>query len=142
LIDTVYIDNAADAHLLASDRLHSGAPVAGKVYFITQGEPVPLWDLVNRILAAAGLPPVRRSIPPRLAYAIGAVLELAYAICRPDVEPPMTRFLARELSTAHWFNIDAARSDLGYQPAITMDQGLQRLADWLSSEMTVQESAA
>jgi nucleoside-diphosphate-sugar epimerase len=133
LIDTVYIDNAAEAHLLAADRLRPGSPVAGKAYFITQGEPVPLWDLVNRILAAAGLRPVHRSIPPRLAYAIGAVLELAYAICWPDGEPPMTRFLARELSTAHWFNIDAARRDLGYQPVVSTEQGLQRLANWLNA---------
>ncbi len=129
LIDTVYIDNAADAHLLAADRLAPGAAVAGKVYFISQGEPVPLWDLVNRILEVHGLPPVRRTMPGAVAYAAGAIAELAWAICRPDAEPPMTRFLARELSTAHWFNIQAARRDLGYQPRVTMDEGLRRLAE-------------
>jgi nucleoside-diphosphate-sugar epimerase len=130
LIDTVYIDNAAEAHLLAADRLFRGSPVSGKVYFITQGEPIPLWDLVNRILAAAGLPPVRRNIPRGLARTAGALAELVYAVCWPDAEPPMTRFLARELSTAHWFNIDAARRDLGYAPTVTTEEGLVQLAEW------------
>lgn len=128
LIDSTYIDNAADAHLLAADRLAPGSPVAGKAYFLSQGEPVPLWDLVNRILAAAGLPPVTRSVPYAAAYAAGCVMEVAYALFCPRREPPMTRFLARELSTAHWFDLSAARHDLGYAPGVPLDEGLRRLA--------------
>jgi nucleoside-diphosphate-sugar epimerase len=128
LIDSTYIDNAADAHLLAADRLARGSPVAGKAYFLSQGEPVPLWGLVNRILAAAGLPPVTRSVPYGAAYAAGFVLEVAYALFCPRCEPPMTRFLARELSTAHWFDLSAARRDLGYAPGVSLDEGLRRLA--------------
>jgi nucleoside-diphosphate-sugar epimerase len=135
-IDSVYIDNAADAHLLAFERLRPGAACAGKAYFITQGEPLPVGELVNRILATARLPAVRRSIPPRIAYFLGWVCELAYALLRVDDEPPMTRFLAQQLSTAHWFNISAARRDLGYQPAVSIDAGLQRLAAWLSATAT------
>src|SRR5262249_48560020 len=81
-IDSVYIHNAADPHLLAADRRAPGSPVAGKAYFISQGEPVPLWDLVNRILDAAGLPPVERSLPYPMAHAAGWMLELAHAILR------------------------------------------------------------
>jgi nucleoside-diphosphate-sugar epimerase len=128
LIDSTYIDNAADAHLLAADRLAPGSPVAGKAYFLSQGEPVPLWDLVNRILAAAGLPPVTRAIPYGVAYAAGCVFEASTAILCPTCEPPMTRFLARELSTAHWFDLTAARRDLGYAPGVSLDEGLRRLA--------------
>jgi nucleoside-diphosphate-sugar epimerase len=128
LIDSVYIDNAADAHLLAADRLAPGSPIAGKAYFITQGEPVSLWDLVNRILHAAGLGPVTRSISPRLAYGIGWLLEMVYAIFRPQEEPPMTRFVARELTTVHWFDITAARHDLNYEPRVSIEEGLRRLA--------------
>ena len=128
LIDSVYIDNAADAHLLAADRLAPGSPIAGKAYFITQGEPLPLWDLVNRILNAAGLGPVTRSISPRLAYGMGWLLETVYAVFRPHEEPPLTRFVARELTTAHWFDITTAQRDLGYHPHISVDEGLRRLA--------------
>jgi nucleoside-diphosphate-sugar epimerase len=128
LIDSVYIDNAADAHLLAADRLAPRSPIAGKAYFITQGEPLPLWDLVNRILHAAGLGPVTRSIPLRVAYGVGWLLEVIYAIFLPQEEPPLTRFVARELTTAHWFDISAARLDLGYEPKVSLDEGLRRLA--------------
>lgn len=132
LIDSIYIDNAANAHLLAADRLTPGSPIAGKAYFITQGEPVPLWDLVNRILDAGGLGPVTRSIPPRLAYGMGWLLEIIYAVFRPQEEPPLTRFVARELATAHWFDITEARRDLGYEPTVSLKEGMQRLTCWLS----------
>ncbi len=128
LIDSVYIDNAADAHVLAADRLTPGSPVAGKAYFITQGEPVPVWDLINGILHAAGIGPVTQSMPTELAYATGWLLELVYGVLWPNDEPPMTRFVARELTTAHWFDIRAARRDLGYEPRVSLDEGLRRLA--------------
>ena len=128
LIDMTYIDNAAEAHALAADRLSPGSPVAGRPYFIAQGQPVPLWDMVNRFLALAGLPPVTRSIPRRAAIVLGGALELAYTIFRIPGEPRMTRFLARELSTAHWYNLDAARRDLGYSATVSIEEGLERLA--------------
>ncbi len=132
LIDATYVDNAADAHWLAADRLAPGSNVAGKAYFIAQDEPIPVWDLVDRILGAAGLPPVVKSVPMWAAYAAGAVCEGMYhALGRAD-EPPMTRFVARELSTAHWFNLDAARRDLGYEPAVSTAEGIERLRVWLS----------
>lgn len=128
LVDTVYVDNAAAAHLLAADRLGPGSVVAGKVYFISQGEPEPLWDFVNKVLAAAGLPPMTRSVPAGVAYATGAILEGLYRLLRLRGEPPMTRFVARQLSTAHWFDLTAARRDLGYVPAVSTEEGLNRLA--------------
>jgi nucleoside-diphosphate-sugar epimerase len=132
LVDTVYVDNAAHAHLLAADRLVYGSAVAGKAYFISNGEPIPLWEMVNRILAAAGLLPVTRSVPPKVAYAAGAICEALWNTLRLSGEPPMTRFVARELATAHWFDISAARRDLGYVPEISIDEGLQRLQEWLA----------
>lgn len=127
LVDTVYIDNAAEAHLNAADRLHPGAPCAGRAYFISNDEPVPLWEMVNRILAAAGLPQENRSISPGVAHAIGTGCELAWKLLRLSGEPPMTRFVASELSTAHWFDISAAKRDLGYQPKVSIEEGLRRL---------------
>lgn len=134
LADTIYIDNAALAHLQAGDHLAIGSVVAGKVYFLSQGEPLPLWEVVNRILEAGGLSPVTRSMSPGLAYALGATLEKAYALLKLKGEPRMTRFLARELSTSHWFDLSAARNDFGYQPEVSFDEGMQRLRDWLSTQ--------
>ncbi|MFO0908180.1 MAG: NAD-dependent epimerase/dehydratase family protein [Isosphaeraceae bacterium] len=132
-IDATYIDNAADAHILAADRLAPGSSVAGKVYFIAQGEPMPLWSLVNAILDAAGLPPVEQSVPAPIAAAGAGLLELVYRALRRTTEPPLTRFVVRELATAHWFNLDAARRDLGYQARVSTEEGLARLADWFRS---------
>jgi nucleoside-diphosphate-sugar epimerase len=141
-VDSVYIDNAADAHLLAAERLFPGSPIAGRTYFISNGEPLPVWDLVNRILAAGRLGPVTRSVPARLAWLGGAMCELAYGVFCPDREPPMTRFLARELATAHWFDLSAARHDLGYAPRVSIDEGLARLAEWLASGVASAPRAA
>jgi nucleoside-diphosphate-sugar epimerase len=131
LIDPIYIDNAACAHVLAADRLEPGSAIAGKIYFVTQGETIPLWDMIDRFLTAAQLAPVRRSVARPVAFAVAGLLELGYLLSGREQEPPMTRFLARQLSTTHWFNIDAARRDLGYAPHVTIAEGLRRLEQWL-----------
>ena len=126
-VDAIYIDNAADAHLLAADRLHPGSPVAGKAYFLAQDEPVLLWEFIDRILDAADEPPVRRSVPAGLAYVAGTVLEAVHRALGLSGEPRMTRFLARQLSTSHWFDLTAAKRDFGYAPSVTVEEGLRRL---------------
>jgi nucleoside-diphosphate-sugar epimerase len=132
-IDVVYVDNAARAHLDALDRLAPGAACAGRAYFISNGEPVYADDMINAMLRACGLPPETRRVPYGLAFAIGAVLEGIYTLCRIDAEPPMTRFVAEQLATAHWYDISAARRDLGYAPRVSVAEGLQRLAAWWST---------
>lgn len=131
LVDTLYIDNAADAHLQAAAHLDIGSAVAGKAYFLAQGEPLPLWTIVDRILAAGNLPPVSRTISPGLALAIGWSLEKVYGFLNIETEPRLTRFVARELSTAHWFDLSAARKDFDYRPAVTFDAGMEQLRQWL-----------
>jgi nucleoside-diphosphate-sugar epimerase len=131
LVDHTYIDNAAEAHLLAADRLAPGSPVAGRAYFISNGRPTPLWDLVDDILAAAGLPQVTGSLPAPVLYALGWILETVYAVLCIRSEPPMTRFVARQLATAHWFDITAAQRDLGYRPFVSLEEGMRRLAESL-----------
>ncbi len=132
LIDTTYIDNAAQAHLDAFDALHEkpGAACAGKAYFISNGEPKPIADIVNSLLRAAGAPTVTELMPFRAAYSIGTALELAYSILPLKGEPPMTRFLAEQLSTPHYYDIAAARRDFGYQPKVMTLEGLRQLGTW------------
>lgn len=128
VIDTTYVDDAVSAHLCAAERLTPDAACAGRAYFITSGDPRPVRDVVNAILAAGGLPPETRSVPLPLAVAAGGAAELLWRLLRRDDDPPMTRFLARQLATAHWFDIGAARRDLGYVPAVGIDEGMRRLA--------------
>lgn len=132
LVDSIYIDNAADAHLQVAEELHPGSRVAGKVYFISQDEPISVWELINRILACGNAPPVRKSIPTGLACVLGTLCERIYGLLRLKSEPRMTRFLARELSTAHWFDISAAKRDFGFHPKVSITEGLNRLADHLN----------
>ena len=126
-IDSLYIDNAVSAHLLALDRLAPGAQCAGRAYFISQDEPMRQCDLVNGILAAGGLPPCEKFISPSAAYVVGAVLEFVWRVMGRTDEPMMTRFLAKQLGTAHWYDISAAKRDLGYVPSVSIAEGLTRL---------------
>ena len=130
-VDTIYIDNAAHAHVLAMQALEANPAVSGRVYFISDDHPIRLWEMVNRILAAAGKPAVTRSISPAAAYRIGAVLEWIHRTFAIAREPRMTRFVARELATAHWFDISAAKRDLGYSAGVSIEEGLRRLEAWL-----------
>jgi nucleoside-diphosphate-sugar epimerase len=134
LVDTVYIDNAVDAHLLAADRLAPGAPCAGRPYFISNGEPWPMKEIINGILATAGLPPEERSVPLAAALAAGAVFENLHKVFPNREGPRMTRFVARNFSSAHWFDISAARRDLDYDPRISIDEGLARLRAWFEQQ--------
>lgn len=126
-VDTVYIDNAVEAHLQAADALRPGAAAAGRAYFIANGEPVELWEMVNRLLAAAGEPPVQRAVPLRLALALAWVFETSARLRRQQAEPRLTRFVVREMATAHWFDLSAARRDFGYVPRVNVAEGLQLL---------------
>jgi len=127
VVDVTYIDNAAEAHLLALDRAAPGHAVAGRCYFISNGEPVPLWDFLNRVLAGRGLPPVRRKSPAWLAHVAAALTESLYRLLRLSAEPPLTRFVVEQLSTSHWYDISAARRELSYIPRIGVDEGLRRM---------------
>jgi nucleoside-diphosphate-sugar epimerase len=131
LIDSTYIENAAQAHIDAFDHLGIGATCAGKPYFISNGEPRSARETVNALLGAVGAPQVQGTIPFGIAYAAGAMLELAWRALPLKGEPPMTRFLAEQLATTHWYDISAARRDFGYAPQVSFDEGLRRLAaEW------------
>jgi nucleoside-diphosphate-sugar epimerase len=133
-IDTIYVDNAAQAHLDALDRVAPGAACAGKAYFISQDQPIALDEMVNRLLRSCGQPPVTKRISPAIAKIAGKVFEAVWRATGKQDDPPMTAFLAEQLSTAHWFNIGAAKRDLGYQPRISITEGMVRLQEWWQRE--------
>jgi nucleoside-diphosphate-sugar epimerase len=128
LIDTVHVINAAGAHLDALDAAVDGAPdIGGRAFFITQDEPVHCWEWIGQICELAGVQPPRRRISFAAAYALGGTLEAIYRVTGRTSEPPMTRFVAAQLAKHHYFDITAAKSQLGYLPRITMFEGLARL---------------
>ncbi|MEN1681312.1 MAG: NAD-dependent epimerase/dehydratase family protein [Planctomycetota bacterium] len=135
-VDQIYVENAAEAHLLAADALaERDSPAAGKAYFLSQGEPVDCWQWIDELLALADLPPVERSVSSFAAYTAGWAMETAYWLTgRYDDEPPMTRFVARSLSTDHWFDIGAAERDFGYRPRVSTAEGMERLREWLAAK--------
>lgn len=146
-VDMVHVDNAVDAHLAAESALVSGpspmthhpspaarsAAAAGKAYFITNGEPVVLWDWINALLRDLGRPPVEKKISLGAASAVGAVCETLWRVLPLRGEPPMTRFIAAELAKDHWFDLGAARRDLGYTPRVSMAAGTAALVAHLRS---------
>jgi nucleoside-diphosphate-sugar epimerase len=134
LVDFTYIDDAAAAHLLAAQRLQVDSAIAGRVYFVTQDSPMPLWDFIDRVLSVARLPRIKRSVSPRVALALGWAFENAYQLLPLKGDPPLTRFIAEELSTSHWFDISATKRDLGYRPQFTMDEGFHELSQWLGGD--------
>lgn len=126
-VDTTYIDNAAQAHFDALDHLAPGAACAGKAYFVSNGQPWPMRDVLDAMLATADVPPVRKQLSFKAAYRIGAVCEVLWSVLPLKGEPPLTRFLVEQLCTPHWYSMEPARRDFGYVPQVSMDEGLRRL---------------
>ncbi len=150
-VDVTHISNVVDAHLLAEGALltgsvapfhaparpgasRAGMPVngpGGRAYFITNGEPVVLWDWINQLLRGVGIPEITKQVPLPVAYAAGGVMEALWRVLPLKGEPPMTRFVAKEMATDHWFDISAARRDLAYHPLVTMADGTAELIEHL-----------
>jgi nucleoside-diphosphate-sugar epimerase len=138
-IDATFITSAVHAHVLAYEKLTAAraagerAACAGRAYFIAQGEPKPTRELMLGIVRAYGLDPNLRSVPLRVAKVLGSAVELAWWLRGREDEPPLTRFLAEQLGTAHWYSLAAAERDLGYHAPITTAEGLERLAAWVKA---------
>ena len=125
LIDSIYIDNAASGIAAALERVDA---VHGNSYVLTNGEPRPVAELLAGMCTAAGVRTPRWRVPAALARGAGSVIEAFWRV-KPGVdEPPMTRFLAEQLSTAHWFDQRTTRADLQWTPEVSLDEGFRRLA--------------
>jgi nucleoside-diphosphate-sugar epimerase len=125
-VDITYVENAAEAHILASAALEANPAMRGRAYFIGQEHPVNLWQFIGEILARAGAPPVRRRISPEVALAAATALERGYRLFGIEREPPLMRMAVAQLARSRWFDLGAARRDLGYGPRITTEEGLRR----------------
>lgn len=127
LVDIIYVENAAVAHVQAFEHLKPGSPVCGQAYFVGQERPVKLWDFINQVLGYVKVEPVMNSIDVDSAYRLGWVLEKVFkflGIRKP--EPPMTRFVALNLGKSHYFSHAKAKRDFGYVPKISIEEGLKR----------------
>ncbi len=128
LIDTIFVENAASAHLLALQGIQQDGPCCGKTYFVSNDQPLPQAEIIQGLLKAAGMQPEIKPIAPAVAKAAGAVIQTTWKILGLKSEPPVTKWAAEQLSTAHWYDISAAKRDLGYQPLVSIEQGLEILA--------------
>jgi len=129
LVDTTYIDNAISSLVAALDAATPGAPCSGKPYVIANGEPRPIREILSGICTAAGAPFTPRDVPLAVARRLGTVIERMWPLLDREDEPPLTRFLADQLGTAHWFDPRPARDELGWTPRVTIDQGFAALAE-------------
>jgi nucleoside-diphosphate-sugar epimerase len=130
LIDTTYVDNAVEALVAALDR---AAAAHGQALVVTNGEPRPVGEVLTRLCLAAGVEPPQRHVPFRVARVAGALVEVAWSASRRSAEPPMTRFLAEQLATAHWFDQRRTREVLGWSPRVGLAEGFARLAAWYAT---------
>lgn len=126
LIDTCYRDNAASAIVAALDAAQTAH---GRAFVVTNGEPRTISELLEGICRAAGVQPPRWRLPAGVARVAGMGVEALWAVRPGEDEPPMTRFLAEQLSTAHWFDQRETRAALHWQPRVSLDEGLARLAE-------------
>ncbi len=128
LIDTTYVDNAADALLAATEQLDPGHALAGRAFVVSNGEPLPVRVLLEWICESAGVPGPRRDVPLPVARALAGLAERVWARSRPGDEPPATRFLVDQLALAHWFDPRPFRDATGWRPAVSVAEGMRRLA--------------
>ena len=122
LVDFTYIEDCVQAHLCGMNALFENAVNAsGRAFFISQGEPYPFWKWVEKTCLKNNVKPPTISVPVGGAKFIGSVLEWVWNSARLKGEPPLTKFLACELGTDHYFDISAARNLLGYKPKYRID---------------------
>ncbi len=132
LVDSTYIDNAVSAHIAALDALHIGSDCDGKAYVVSNGEPRTVNELIRSMCESAGIPFEPRHLSLALGVRLGSIIERLWPLLRSS-EPRLTRFIAEQLGTAHWFDQRAVRQDLRWSPHISLDEGFQRLTQWFVS---------
>ncbi|TDJ05693.1 MAG: NAD-dependent epimerase/dehydratase family protein, partial [Deltaproteobacteria bacterium] len=127
MVDVIYVENAADAHILAMEKLSIASPIGGKAYFLGQEKPIPLWDFIGAILKGVGRDPIKKKISLKFAYNLGLMFEKIYqTLGIYKKEPPITRFVALQLGKHHYFDHTNAEKDLGYHPQVNLKNAIER----------------
>ncbi len=134
MVDISYIDNVVDAHVKAAINLELYGTAAGEVFFISQGEPVNLWDWINELFIALNRPLVVRRVSFKTAFRLGNILEHLYTLLRIKSEPKMTRFVAEQMAKSHWFSVEKAKTVLKWQPQVATAEGMERMVEWIKEE--------
>ena len=132
LVDSTYIDNAISAHIAALDALHVGSACDGNAYVVSNGEPRTVNELMRSMCESAGVLFEPRHLSLALGIRLGSVIERFWPLMRSS-EPPITRFVAEQLGTAHWFDQRSVQQDLQWAPTVTIDEGFERLTQWFTS---------
>ncbi|MCW8409547.1 SDR family NAD(P)-dependent oxidoreductase [Legionella sp. PATHC035] len=127
LIDITYVENVVDSLLLAAQ---ADRRFCGKKYNITNAEPRALITILSELFSALQKPFRPKFIPYSFAKIYAASMEKLYHLSLTGKEPRLTRYSAAVLSMGQTLNIEAAQMDLGYQPKITINQGIERFATW------------
>jgi nucleoside-diphosphate-sugar epimerase len=130
-VDLTYVEDAARAHVFVADALELGSPVAGSIYFISQDEPVNLWDWLRALFRELDIPQPKLRVPLSVARAAGAAMEFSHKTFKRQGEPRLTRFLASELAMDHYYDISRAKRDFGYRPQIDMAEATRRTVAYL-----------
>ena len=138
LSDYTYVTNMVDAVLLADDALAKDgidSIAAGSAYFITNGEPMPFWDFVRKVAARLGFPPIKYTVPKSLMWGIAAIKEGIDTLKGGtlNAEDGLTRFAIRYMCTHHYFSIEKARRELGYDPSVSVEEGIELTCQHLES---------
>ena len=132
LVDSTYIDNAISAHIAALDALHIGSACDGKAYVVSNGEPRTVNELMRSMCESAGVPFEPRHLSLTLGIRLGSLVERLWPLMQSS-EPPITRFIAEQLGTAHWFDQRVVHNDLKWAPSVTLDEGFKQLTQWFAS---------
>ena len=122
LVDTLFSINAVEAivaGLDAVDRVH------GEALVLTNGQPRPIGEMIRRIAVAGGAQEPTLNLPAGLAKAAGSLIERFWDAEQRGDEPPITRFLAEQMSTAHWFDQRRTQEVLRWRPRISLAEGFE-----------------
>lgn len=139
LFDFTHVENVAWAHILAAHALMqtsklSTAPldtekVDGESFFVTNDSPVYFWNFCRQVWKEAG---DENALDISKAIVLGAQLAMFFAtvaelILAPfGIKPNFNRISVRNSAMTRYFCINKAKERLGYQPIVTLEDGIRR----------------